>query len=118
MDTKDYSAQRQRLVERVAKDDNLDGFDFRVLLYLLYRLDFGNFLEIEQREIVAALGKHKTHVSRSIAKLKRIGIIVEGMPRIGLYRKYIFNPEYLSDSYQARHLKQGRGKALAKHGGG
>jgi phage regulator Rha-like protein len=74
-------AQRRRMYEKLASDGELDGVDLRVFLYLSSRLNFDSPVHVPQMEIAKALGKQKTHISRSIKNLKAKKIIEEDDPR-------------------------------------
>jgi len=82
------------MMRKLALEDDLDGVDLRVFLYLFARLDFKLYTLVEQREMVEALGRRKEHISRSIRKLKAKAIIIEATPRIGRSPSYALNPKY------------------------
>ena len=82
------------MIGKLALEQDLDGVDLRVFLYLFPRLGFREYTLIEQREIAAALGRRKEHISRSIRKLKAKEILIEAMPRIGRSSSYALNPRY------------------------
>jgi hypothetical protein len=82
------------MIHKLALEQDLDGVDLRVFLYLYARLDFKVYTLIEQREISDALGRRKEHISRSIRKLKDKEIIIEATPRIGRSPSYALNSRY------------------------
>jgi hypothetical protein len=82
------------MCSRIALDEELDGVDLRVFLYLCARLDFENFTRIEQLDIAETLKRRKEHISRSIRKLKAKKIIIEASPKIGRSSAYLLNPKY------------------------
>ncbi len=67
--------------------------DYRVLMMLLGRLDFENFIQLSQTELAEALGMKKPNVSRSIKRLLSLGVLLEG-PKIGRSKTYRLNPNY------------------------
>lgn len=78
----------------LALDRDLDGVDLRVFLCLFARLNFEYYTRIELRDIAEVLGKERTHVSRSVRKLKAKEIIIEALPRIGRSPQYVLNANY------------------------
>ena len=72
----------QEAIEQLAKDCDLTGEHYRVLLYLLSRLDFENYIQVAQTEVGDELGMQKTHVSRAIKMLENKNIILRG-PKVG-----------------------------------
>jgi len=79
---------------RLALDEELDGVDLRVFLFLSSEIDFENFTRVEQREIAGALKRHKEHISRSVRKLKAKSVILEASPRVGRSAAYMLNPKF------------------------
>ena len=77
----------------IAKDKDLAGRPTRVLIYLLGRLDFENFIQVSQSEIAQELDLHRSDVSNCISLLHNKGILIKG-PKAG--RSYCFrlNPAY------------------------
>jgi hypothetical protein len=85
--------QSQEAVEALAKDKDLAGRPTRVLLFLLSRLDFENYVHLPQTEIMAALDLHAPDVSKAMALLQKKGILVRG-PRVGHSFGYRLNPNF------------------------
>jgi len=79
---------------KLAKDEEMEGMDLRVFLYLLSHLDFENFTRVRQLDIAEALNRHKEHVSRAIRRLKEKQVIIEASPKIGRSAAYVLNPKY------------------------
>jgi hypothetical protein len=94
MEKPDNAGDGRGMIRKLAMEDDLDGVDLRVFLYLFARLDFRLYTLVEQREIADALGRRKEHISRSIRKLKAKEIIIEATPRIGRSPSYALNPRY------------------------
>jgi DNA-binding Lrp family transcriptional regulator len=90
----DNAADGRYMMRMLATEQDLDGVDLRVFLYLFARLDFKAYTLIEQREIADVLGRRKEHISRSMRKLKAKAIIIEATPRIGRSPSYALNPRY------------------------
>ena len=67
---------------KLAADRTLKGEQLRVLLYLIGRLDFENWVHVPQTEIAEVFGLHAPHVSRAIAALTSKGLLTRG-PKLG-----------------------------------
>ena len=74
----------------IAKDKTLTGETKSVLMYLLGKLDFENFILMTQAEIAKELDLKKQNVSRAIRTLVERGIILEG-PKVSRSRGYRIN---------------------------
>jgi predicted transcriptional regulator len=83
----------RRIYQALALEQDLDGVDLRVFLYLFARLDFTSFTQVPQVEIAEALGRRKQHVSRSLAKLNDKGVVIAG-PKIARVWTGRLNPNY------------------------
>ena len=68
----------QEGIEQLAKDCELTGEHYRVLLYLMSRLDFQNYIQVPQNDIAEALGMRKQNVSRAVKLLEQKNIILRG----------------------------------------
>lgn len=95
--------QSQEALEALAADKELAGRPTRVLLYLLSRLDFENFIAVPQKDIAATLELHKSDVSKAIRLLISKGILVEG-PRAGGALALRLNPHW-GWKGKVRHLR-------------
>lgn len=69
----------------------LTGEQHNVFLSMLSKLDFENYIRINQEELASELKITQPHVSRAIKKLLEEDIICQG-PRAGLCKTYILNP--------------------------
>src|SRR6476660_6522039 len=67
---------------RLAQDRSITGEQWRVLAYLMGRLDFENFIYVPQAEVARALAMQPSHVSRAIAALTSKRVLVRG-PMVG-----------------------------------
>jgi DNA-binding transcriptional ArsR family regulator len=83
----------QEALEQLATDDDLKGEAYKVLLLLLARLDFENWIQITQKEIAEKLKMKLPNVSRAISLLEEKGIILRG-PKIGRSYAFRLNPHY------------------------
>ncbi|WP_009547986.1 MarR family transcriptional regulator [Crocosphaera subtropica] len=83
----------QEALELLATDKDLKGETYRVLLLLLSRLDFENWIQVTQNEISEKLEMKKPNVSRAISVLEEKGIILRG-PKVGRSYAFRLNPYY------------------------
>lgn len=83
----------QEALTELAKDKDLKWETHRVLLYLLGRLDFENWILVRTQEIVNALEIKQPNVSRAITLLEKKGILVRG-EKLGRSYAFRLNPHY------------------------
>jgi len=76
--------------EWLAKQD-LTGEQFKVLIYIMSKIDFENYLMLTQKEVAEALGMKKENVSRTFKVLVSKGFILEG-PKSGRAKTYKLDP--------------------------
>ncbi len=74
-------------------DENLDGVDLRVFLYLSNRLGFEGFVCVPQIELATMLGRRKEHISRAIRRLVEAGVLIAG-PKGTRTSEWRLNPDY------------------------
>ena len=98
----------QEALEILATDRDLTGENYRVLLLLLSRLDFENWIQVTQSEITEKLQMKKQNVSRAISLLERKEIVLRGA-RIGRSYAFRLNP-YFGWKGQVRNLNEYRRK--------
>lgn len=111
----------QDALELLAADDDLTKEAFRVLMFLMARLDFENWIQVTQQEISEKISIKKSNVSRAIALLENKGIILRG-PKAGRSYAFRLNPYYgwkgkvknLND-YRNKEDDQERRKTLRNH---
>lgn len=77
----------------LAKDVELQGQPMRVLLALLSKLDFENFIAISQAELARDLSLRPERISEAVRRLKARGVILAG-PKVGTAQTYRLNPGY------------------------
>ena len=89
-----YIPYRPRLTERwfmafqdsfeeIAKDPEMTGETYKVLMYLYSKLDFENFIQQSQMDIAEGLGIQKQRVSRAMKVLTSKQIVLEGQKLAG-----------------------------------
>lgn len=64
---------------------------FAVFFFLASRLDFQNFILVNQAEVGRELGMHRSNVNKAIQKLKGMGVLTEG-PKSGVSPTFRLNP--------------------------
>lgn len=93
----------------------------RVLFALFSKVDFENFILINQNEIAHELEMDRTNVSKSISKLVDIGVIIRG-PKVGRSSTYRLNPEFGWKGSAKNHKEalmermKGRGLSIVEGG--
>jgi len=90
---KGWVMNSQEALELLATDKELTGENYRVLLFLLSRLDFENWIQITQSEIAEKLDLKKQNVSRAISLLNSKGILLRG-PKVGRSYAFRLNPYF------------------------
>lgn len=83
----------QFALQQIAKDKELVGETLRVFLYVCSRLDFENYIQMPQQEIVQDLDMDKSNVSKAMSLLEDKGILLRG-PRVGKVYVWRLNPSY------------------------
>lgn len=66
--------------------------EMRIFVHILRKLDWENFILIQQVDIVKATGIEKADVSRALKKLVDVGALIPG-PKVGRSRTYRVSPE-------------------------
>lgn len=98
----------QEALELLATDEDLTKEAFRVLIFLMARLDFENWIQVTQKEIAEKLNIHKQNVSRAISLLEEKGIILRG-PKVGRSYAFRLNP-YFGWKGKVKNLNDYRNK--------
>jgi DNA-binding MarR family transcriptional regulator len=83
----------QDAFEEIAKDPEMTGETYKVLMYLYSKLDFENFIQQSQMDVAEGLGIQKQRVSRAMKLLTTKQIVLEG-PKVGRSKCYRLNPNY------------------------
>jgi predicted transcriptional regulator len=84
---------REGLADFIAICTKIDGNDVRLYVFLSNRLNFTEPVFVPQVQMVAMLGKHQAHISRSLKKLVDAGVLLPG-PEGTRASKWMFNPDY------------------------
>jgi DNA-binding transcriptional ArsR family regulator len=112
----DWFMTFQDALGMLAADKDLWGRPRAVLDYMMSRLNFDNYIGLEQKEIAEKLGIHKPDVSAAIKMLLNKGILEKG-PRLGKSWSYKLNP-YYGWKGRVKNLKEERKKRLTVIDGG
>ncbi|PCJ23737.1 MAG: hypothetical protein COA94_08075 [Rickettsiales bacterium] len=85
----------EQLLEMRDKDDKLvfQGNDLRVLFKIIFKLDFENYVGINQKKLASVLRLNPSSVSRSLKKIKKIGVIEESDEE-SIHTYYRLNPQF------------------------
>jgi len=83
----------QEALELLATDEDLTKEAFRVLIFLMARLDFENWIQVTQKDIAEKLNMRKQNISRAISLLESKEIILRG-PKIGRSNAFRLNPHF------------------------
>jgi hypothetical protein len=83
----------QEALFSLAKDKEITGECYRVLMVLLGQLDFENYIHVPQRGIADMLDIRPQHVHRAIKLLEQKGILLRSATDKRLYG-YRLNPYY------------------------
>ena len=70
----------QRAMGRLGREGKIGKEGWRVLAFLLERLDWDNWIVIPQREVADALAMQRQNVSRAVAQLIGGGIVLQAAP--------------------------------------
>lgn len=89
---KDWFAMAQDAMAFLARNRKQLGEEgFAVFFFLASRLDFQNFILVNQAEVGRELGMHRSNVNKAIQKLKGMGVLTEG-PKSGVSPTFRLNP--------------------------
>ena len=77
---------------KLAFNENLQGSDLRLLLFLFGYLDFENYISITQKEIVAIAKTGQANISKSLGRLEQQGVLTK--EKKGNRNVYRLNPSY------------------------
>ena len=91
--SKGWIMNSQDALELLATDNDLRGEAYKVLLLLMARLDFENWIQITQTEIAEKLKIKLPNVSRAISLLENKQIILRG-PKLGRSYAFRLNPDF------------------------
>ena len=88
-----YCIMAQDAMTMIAADKEITGATLKVFIYMAGRLDFENYIRIQQTEIVEALGMQKPNVSRAVKLLESKNILLRG-PKVGQSYSWRMNPNF------------------------
>jgi hypothetical protein len=103
---KGWIMNSQEALEILAKDKEIKGESYRVLLFICARLDFENWIQISQVEIANELKMHRQQVSKAMKILEAKEIILRG-PEVGRSYAFRLNP-YFGWKGKVIHLEKYR----------
>lgn len=81
----------QRAAPWLAKQ-NLSKEQYRILFFLMSRLNFQSYICMPQKEIAERLQLPKSHVSRGIKAIVELGVVLVG-PKEGKSKTFRLNPD-------------------------
>ena len=87
----DFMAIYQAAFDYIGNMTDLKYETLRVFIKLLSKIDFDNYLTVNQTKLAEELQMKRPAISRAIRKLQECDIIREG-PRAGLNKTYRLNP--------------------------
>lgn len=107
---------------------NLGGEASRVLYFVLAKLDFENWINLNQSASADEIGMQRPNFARGLKKLLEIGVVIPG-PKVGRNSTYRLNPSFgwkgsakghneaLSDRMKARGLSLAASDGVATSDG-
>lgn len=87
-----WVAMSQEAMQKLATA-NLGEQSHRVLLMLLARLDFENWINVSQAELARQLGMKRQNVNSAMRRLVAEGVVLEG-PKVGGHGTFRLDPGY------------------------
>jgi len=90
---KGWIMNSQEALELLASDKDLTKESLRILMFLMARLDFENWIQITQNEIAETLDINKGNVSKAVSLLEAKGILIRG-PKVGRSYAFRLNPYF------------------------
>lgn len=87
-----WIAMAQHPMEQLA-NANLGGEALRVFFKLASRIDFENWINIQQSDLAKEMNLKPSSFSRALSKLIAEGVILKG-PNVGTRKTYRLNPTY------------------------
>ena len=91
--SKGWVMNSQEALELLASDEDLTKESLRILMFLMARLDFENWIQVTQKEICEKLRIKKPNVSKAISLLESKEIIIRGV-KIGRSYAFRLNPDF------------------------
>lgn len=106
----------QEVLGRLAEDRELTMTQLRVLLFLVSRLDFENYIHISQADVARGLGLAPSHVSPAVSVLVKKGVLMRG-PKVGRVYTLKLSPN-LGWKGRVKNLQEARREKLRLLPGG
>ncbi len=78
------------MASKMRKELGSDGY--AVLMLMLAKMDYENFLFISKTDLAKELGMHRPNVYRAFRKVVDAGFLIEGQ-KVGNIHSYALNPE-------------------------
>lgn len=101
---KDWFAMAQEAMDFLAKNRKFLGEEgFAVFCALAARLDFENFILINQAEIAGTMGMDRSNFSKALKRLESLGVISRG-PKTGRSPTLRLNPTVAWKGKQRQHF--------------
>ena len=88
-----YCIMAQDAMTMIAADREITGATLKVFIYMAGRLDFENYIRIQQTEIAEALHMYKPDVSKAVKLLEGKNILLRG-PKVGQSYSWRMNPNF------------------------
>lgn len=88
-----YCIMAQDAMTMIAADKEITGATLKVFVYMAGRLDFENYIRIQQTEIAEALHMYKPDVSKAVKLLEGKNILLRG-PKVGQSYSWRMNPNF------------------------
>ena len=106
-----WVAMAQNAMMELARS-NLGAQDMRVLLAVLAKLDFENFLLLTIADLAKEIGMQRPNVSDSIKNLEALGVLTRG-PKAGRSSTFRLNPSFGWKGSASNHQKALRDRMKA-----
>ena len=68
-------------------EQKLTGEQWKVFAWIVPELGFDCWMRVDQKDLAERMGMHRNRVSRSIRRLKELGVLEEG-PMAGAHKTY------------------------------
>jgi hypothetical protein len=88
-----WLAMAQTPMELIATTKGLGEQALRVSYMLAARIDFENWINVNQAELGERLGMKRQHVGRALADLEQLGMLLRG-PKVGRNVTWRLNPAF------------------------
>lgn len=69
---------------------NLSSNEFRILFYLLKKIDKNNCITLIQKDIAEEIGSNKYTISRAVSKFKKMDVLRKSGVKLYMFNPYFF----------------------------